>query len=64
MRTGNRQQSELKAIYRVRNWPQYNKGLIARGDVTMRVEESMLAPSPKAKTLERGHPLVYTDALI
>lgn len=64
MRKDNRQQSEPKAVYRVRNWAQYNKGLIARGDVTMWVEESLLAPPTKAKSPKRGHPRVYTDALI
>ena len=64
MRKDNRQQSEPKAVYRVRNWAQYNKGLIARGDVTMWVEESLLVPPTKAQSPKRGHPLVYTDALI
>ncbi len=30
----------------------------------MWVEESLLAPPPKAKSPKRGHPLVYPDALI
>ena len=63
MRKDNRQQAEPKGVYRVKNWAQYNKGLIARGDVTMWVEESLLVPPAKAQS-KRGHPLVYTDALI
>ncbi|MBP0633768.1 IS5/IS1182 family transposase, partial [Cupriavidus sp. AcVe19-1a] len=39
MRKDNQQQADPKGIYRVKNWAQYNKGLIARGDVTMWVEE-------------------------
>ncbi len=64
MRKDNRQQAEPKGVYRVKNWGQYNKGLIARGDVTMWVEESLLVPPAKAQSPKRGHPLVYTDALI
>ncbi|CAG9185148.1 IS5 family transposase ISRta5 [Cupriavidus laharis] len=64
MRKDNRQQAEPKGVYRVKNWAQYNKGLIARGDVTMWVEESLLVPPEKAQSSKRGHPLVYTDALI
>ncbi len=64
MRKDNRQQAEPKGVYRVKNWAQYNKGLIARGDVTMWVEESLLVPPAKAQSPKRGHPLVYTDALI
>jgi Transposase DDE domain len=64
MRKDNRQQAEPKEVYRVRNWAQYNKGLIARGDVTMWVEESLLVPPAKAQSSKRGHPRIYTDALI
>lgn len=58
-----KKQAEPKAKYRVKNWAQYNAGLIARGDVTMWIDQSMYAPPP-AQASKRGHPVVYSDALI
>uniref|UniRef100_A0A0S4TX19 Transposase n=1 Tax=Ralstonia solanacearum TaxID=305 RepID=A0A0S4TX19_RALSL len=55
--------TEPKAKYRVKNWAQYNAGLIARGDVTMWIDGSMCT-APAAQTPKRGHPLVHSDALI
>ncbi|MHA6907983.1 IS5 family transposase [Ralstonia pseudosolanacearum] len=55
--------AEPKAKYRVKYWAQYSAGLIARGDVTMWIDESMCT-APAAQTPKRGHPLVYSDALI
>ncbi|WP_316157375.1 IS5 family transposase [Cupriavidus sp. BIC8F] len=64
MRKDKRQQSEPKAVYRVRNWAQYNAGLIARGDVTVWIDQDLLQAVPEAGVPKRGHPLVYTDAVI
>ncbi|MEX3548070.1 MAG: hypothetical protein VB125_02530, partial [Burkholderia sp.] len=36
-------QAEPKGKYRVKNWAQYNAGLIARGDVTMWIDPNLFA---------------------
>ena len=35
MRKDNRLPSQAKGVYRVTNWPEYNAGLIERGNVTI-----------------------------
>ncbi len=57
MRRDTHKQAEPKATYRVKNWAQYNAGLIARGDVTMWIDEGMCKASA-AQARKRGHPLV------
>jgi hypothetical protein len=58
-----KRQVGLKPKYRLKNWTQYNAGLIARGDVTMWIDQNMCVP-PTAQAPMRGHPVVYADALI
>lgn len=41
MRKDERKTSEPKGVYRVRNWPEYNAGLIERGNVTMWIDEGV-----------------------
>ena len=52
-----------KTRYRTRNWREYNRGLIARGDLTV-----WLSPDLAWQALEgsgkRGRPLVFSDAAI
>ncbi len=55
--------AELKATYRIKNWKQYNAGLIARGDITMWIDQGMLA-SPGVGVSKRGRPCLYPDAVI
>lgn len=55
--------SQPKGVYRVKNWPEYNAGLIARGDVTIWMDEAMLCPTPAAPG-QRGRPQEYSDAMI
>jgi hypothetical protein len=57
------QPSQPKGIYRVKNWPEYNAGLIARGDVTIWMDEAMLSPAPGAPG-QRGRPQAYSDGVI
>ncbi|MET3449652.1 hypothetical protein ABIC76_005027 [Ralstonia sp. 1138] len=53
MRTDTQKPTESKGTYRVKNWAQYNAGLIARGDITMWVDQSVLAP-PEMPVSGRG----------
>ncbi|WP_321793981.1 IS5 family transposase [Burkholderia pyrrocinia] len=63
MRRDTQKRAEPKGTYGVRNWAQYNAGLIARGDVTMWIDQSLLASSDVGVS-RRGRPCVYPDALI
>ncbi|MEX3592823.1 MAG: transposase, partial [Burkholderia sp.] len=54
---------EPKARYRVRNWAAYNEGLINRGNVTIWIDEAVLARIPDAIPT-RGRPCLYGDTLI
>ncbi|KAF1010509.1 MAG: hypothetical protein E5299_01650 [Burkholderia gladioli] len=47
----------------VRNWAAYNAGLINRGNVTIWIDEAILARIPDA-IHTRGRPCLYGDALI
>ncbi|MCW8164486.1 IS5 family transposase [Verminephrobacter aporrectodeae subsp. tuberculatae] len=62
MRRDTSHRTAPRATYRVRNWAQYNAGLIARGDVAMWIDESLLAPA--AAVPRRTRPLVYPDTVI
>ena len=64
MRKDKRNSCEPKGLYRVRNWSEYNAGLIARGSVTMWINESALTMVSEAEPVVRGRPHVYSDALI
>lgn len=64
MRKDERKASEPKGLYRVRNWREYNTGLIARGDVTMWIDQSILTQGSEAGPTRRGRPTVYSDAAI
>lgn len=57
-------QAGSAAKYRVKNWAQYNAGLIARADVTMWIDPSLFAASPELDERARGRPCVYPDALV
>lgn len=64
MRKDERKASEPKGAYRVKNWREYNAGLIARGDVTMWIDESVLTQLSEAGLTRRGRPRIYSDAAI
>ncbi len=64
MRRDTCQRSEPRATYRVRNWTQYNAGLIARGDIAVWIDKNLLTPAPAADVSRRGRPIVYPDAVI
>ena len=53
-----------KARYKVTNWPEYNKALRQRGDITIWFTEEALAAWHPAKTGARGRPQEYSDLSI
>ena len=64
MRKDKRKTSEPKGVYRVRNWPEYNAGLIERGNVTMWIDEDVLTNPAASAARRRGRPCIYADAAI
>src|ERR1700732_4265003 len=53
-----------KARYKVTNWPEYNKALRQRGDITIWFTEEAFAAYRLAKTGARGRPQEYSDLAI
>lgn len=53
MRKHKRKSREPKGIYRVRNWSEYNAGLIARGSLTMWIDESAFMSGSEASEAHR-----------
>lgn len=62
-RKDNRQRQGPREKYRITNWPAYNAGLIARGDVTVWMETDQ-EQQASAGPCKRGRPCVYADATI
>ena len=53
---------KTKAIYRLRNWSEYNRSLVNRGSLSVWVSQDVLATwNTPAKSGQRGHPQTYTD---
>lgn len=52
-----------KGVYRIRNWPTYNAGLVLRGSLTVWIEPAVLCEQP-AGPRGRGRPYQYTDQVI
>ena len=63
MRKDNRLPTQPKGVYRVKNWPEYNAGLIQRGDVSIWMDEKMFASAPETSS-QRGRPEAYCDGVI
>jgi IS5 family transposase len=54
-----------KAQYRIRNWADYNKCLVSRGNVTVWISDEAIKLWYEAEqTGKRGHPKVYGDEVI
>ena len=51
------------ARHRTRNWREYDRGLVARGDLTVWISPD-LAWHAEESTGRRGRPKVFTDAAI
>ena len=57
--------SEKKSKYKVTNWPEYNEALIKRGDVTLWLNESVLAEwKNAARTGRPGRPRRFSDTAV
>ncbi len=52
-----------KTRYRTRNWREYDRGLIARGDLTVWISPELVWHACEG-TGRRGRPPVFTDAAI
>ena len=63
MRNDNCLPSQPKGVYRVKNWPEYNAGLIQRGNVSIWMDEAMFAAAPE-NSGRRGRPQSYCDGVI
>ena len=63
MRKDNGLPSQPKGSYRAKNWPEYNAGLIERGNVSTRLDEAMFAAPPETSG-RRGRPQSCCDAVI
>lgn len=56
---------KVKDKYRVTNWPEYDRALVQRGDITVWFEEDFLRQHWRGRrTGKRGAPLTYSDAAI
>jgi hypothetical protein len=54
-----------KRQYRIRNWKEYNAGLVARGSLTFWVDEEALSNWFEfSSTGQRGHPFIYSDMTV
>jgi IS5 family transposase len=57
--------AKRKPTYRVRNWANYNRSLVARGSLTVWVSPAVMASwTAVPPTGKRGHPQVYADVAI
>lgn len=54
---------KVKSVYRVKNWQAYNAGLIARGSLTVWIDEAVFSGFA-TKRRGRGRPCLYTDQVI
>ena len=53
-----------KTVYRVKNWSAYNQALIARGSLTLWVDESVVSSWYYHGPAQRGAQFTYSDQAI
>lgn len=57
--------SETKAVYRIRNWSEYNAGLVRRGDISLWINPEVLAQWDEGERTGRaGRPFTYGALVI
>lgn len=54
----------MKQCYRVKNWKDYNRDLIQRGNLTIWIEEGLQNWYEPIDPLKRGRPRIYSDAAV
>ena len=50
-----------KAVYRVKNWSSYNRALVARGSLTVWIDDDLWAQWYDQRPCQRGAQFVYSD---
>ena len=63
-RMNSRVHPKYKTKYRVTNWPEYDRGLVQRGDVTVWLSADAIAAWKPTATGRRGGQLKYSDIAI
>jgi len=64
-RSSKRPRTKRKRQYRIRNWSDYNAALVARGSLTLWVEEQAVSSwLDPADTGQPGRPLTYSDLAV
>ena len=53
-----------KAVYRVKNWSWYNRALVARGSLTVWIDDYLWRQWYDQRPCQRGAPFVYSDPTI
>jgi hypothetical protein len=64
MRRTNARAASLKASIEFRNWSEYNAGPIARGSLSMWIDESAFMSGSEEKHVKRRRPQVYSGSII
>lgn len=57
-------QTPEKAIYRIRDWREYNRALVERGSLTVRVDQRAIGARAHPGPSQRGARYVYSDTAI
>ena len=55
---------DKKRTYRIKNWSEYNKSLIQRGDITLWCSDDAIESWILPNQGKRGRPLMYADEAI
>ena len=64
-RSAKRRRRKQKRAYRIRNWQEYNAALVARGSLTLWIEEAVLDGWVKEEPSgRRGASQTYSDSAI
>ena len=53
-----------KAVYRVKNWSSYNRALVARGSLTVWMDDGLWAQWYDQRPSQRGAQFVYSEPAI
>ena len=62
--SGGRSSVKSKAVYRVKNWSSYNRALVARGSLTVWLDDGLWAQWYDQRPWQRGAQFVYSDPTI